>query len=321
MFQRHLRLLSCLCLAALAVTVQTATHADAATVCRLAYTAKVHYAPQILALKKGWFSGPGVTVQGVDPGMSAGIAAAEALVSGSADVAVMGDVPAVFALASARPCVLIASYGGGENMHSIIVSASSGINTPRDLIGRRIGVHFGSSTHGAVYRYLQANNIDPAALTLVNVPQSSLVEALISGDIDALAASEPAPSLALDKASGSRLLSTLSGLGNEYPLMLVASRDFADAHPEVIRMLVAGTRKAVDYINADPEASGSEVGTVTGTPVRLEQSTLRRLTWQVRLDQGILESLEQTAEFLHKTGRLKQVLDIRKAARMEFVNK
>ncbi len=258
-------------------------------------------------------------MQAVDLGMSAGIAAAEALVSGSADVAVMGDVPAVFALASARPCVLITSYGGGETMHSIIVSATSGINTPGDLIGRRIGVHFGSSTHGAVYRYLQANNIDPASLTLVNVPQNSLVEALISGDIDALAASEPTPSLALDKVSGSRLLSTLGGLGNEYPLMLVASKDFADAHPEVTRVLITGTRKAVDFINADPETAGSELSTVTGTPVKLEQNTLSRLTWQVRLDQDILKSLEQTAAFLHKTGRLKHVPDIRKAARMDFM--
>lgn len=71
---------------------------SAETTCRLAYTAKVQYAPQILALKKGWLSAPGVEFKAIDLGMSTGIAAAEAVVSGSADVAVMGDVPAIIAL-------------------------------------------------------------------------------------------------------------------------------------------------------------------------------------------------------------------------------
>ena len=69
-----------------------------AQVCRLAYTAKGYYAPQFLAMRKGWFEADGVKVQEVNLGMSAGVAGAEALVSGSADVAVMGDVPALIAV-------------------------------------------------------------------------------------------------------------------------------------------------------------------------------------------------------------------------------
>ncbi|MDD4701625.1 MAG: hypothetical protein PHI96_05335, partial [Desulfovibrio sp.] len=99
-------------------------------VCRLAYTAKGYYAPQFLALRKGWFEADGVKIKDVNLGMSAGIAGAEALVSGSADVAVMGDVPALIALASNRDCVLIGAYGGGEKMHSIMVSEKSGVTKP-----------------------------------------------------------------------------------------------------------------------------------------------------------------------------------------------
>lgn len=286
--------------------------------CRLAYTAKVHYAPQILALKKGWFAAPGVTVRGIDLGMSAGIAAAEALVSGSADVAAMGDVPAVLALASQQPCILIASYGGGQAMHSIITSRGSGIATASALKGKRIGVQFGSSTHGAVYLYLKARHIDPASVTLVNIPQGNLIEALISNDIDALAASEPTPTLALEKAPGSRLLAVLSGLGNDYPLMLVASKKFADANPNAIKALVDGMRTAVAYINADPGKAGTELSAATGAPAQLETDTLRKLQWGLRMDEGVLSSLEQTAAFLHSLGRLKSVPDIRAMAGPNF---
>lgn len=301
------------------VYVSSADAKSNTVVCRLAYTAKVHYAPQILASRKGWFAAKGVEIRDVKLGMSAGIAGAEALISGSADVAVMGDVPGIIALAGKRDCVLVASYGGGEKMHSIVVGAKSGITKPSDLTGKRLGVMFGSSTHGAVMLYLKKHTIDPARVKLVNIPQKDVIEALMSGSIDALAASDPTPALALAKVKGARELACLSGLDNDYPLVIVASRSFADAHPEAIRAIVAGTRKAVQWIKKDPKAAARELALVTGAPVDLEVASLRKLEWWVKLDDRIIKSLSTTAEFLHSIGKLKQVPDIRAHVRPEFL--
>lgn len=289
------------------------------TVCRLAYTAKGYYAPQFLASRKGWFAAKGVTVQDVPLGMSAGVAGAEALVSGSADVAVMGDVPALIALASNRDCVLIAAYGGGEKMHSIIASGKSGITKPTDLVGKSLGVQFGSSTHGAVYLYLEHNGIDPASVKLVNMPQKDLIEGLQSNSIDALAASEPTPTLALKKVSGAHEVAVLSGLGNDYPLLLVASKAFVDAHPDAIRAIVAGTQKAVDWINTDPDAAGAATAAVTGAPASVEADMFRKMDWKVRLDDQTIDSLNKTAAFLHRIGKLKQIPDVKAHSRPEFL--
>ncbi|MDY0227705.1 MAG: ABC transporter substrate-binding protein [Desulfomicrobium apsheronum] len=293
--------------------------ASDAVVCRLAYTSKGYYAPQFLASRKGWFAAEGVTIQDIKLGMSAGIASAEALVSGSADVAVMGDVPALIALASARDCVLVAAYGGGEKMHSIIVGGRSGISKPADLVGKRLGVQFGSSTHGAVYLYLEHHGIDPIAVQLVNMPQKDLIEGLVSGSIDALAASEPTPTLSQGKVPGSRELACLSGLGNDYPSLIVASREFADAHPEAIRAIVEGTRRAVDWINADPDAAAVETSLVTGAPASLESAMFRKMEWRVRLDEQVFRSLSKTSDFLHRIGKLNRIPDVKRKSRPEFL--
>lgn len=289
----------------------SAATAASPVVCRLAYSSKVHYAPQILASRKGWFAANGVVVQDLKLGMGAGIAAAEALVSGSADVAVMGDVPAIIALASRRDCVLVAAYGGGEKMHSIVVSGTSAISRPADLVGRRLGVQFGSSTHGAVQLYLKRHGIAFSRVNLVNIPQKDLVEALAGGSIDALAASDPTPALSLRKLRGARELACLSGLGNDYPLLMLATRDYARAHPEAIRAVVAGTRRGVNLINRDPVGAARELALVTGVSADQEAASLRRLKWRVTLDERVMGSLAMTAEFLHSIGRLKNIPDIR----------
>ena len=295
-------------------TTQTTT-----VTCKLAYTAKAYYAPQFLASHNGWFAAPGIQIEDVKLGMSAGVAGAEALVSGSADVAVMGDVPALIALASPRKCVLVAAYGGGENMHSIVASAKSGIHSATDLKGKRLGVQFGSSTHGAVYLYLTKNGISPDNVTLVNISQKDLIEALISGSVDAIAASEPTPMMTLRKVSGSNELASLSGLGNNYPLLIVATQAFAESHPDAIRAIVNGTRKSVDWINKDPEAAGKATAIITGTPADVETVTFRKMEWRVRLDDTVMQSLNSTAEFLHKIGKLKTIPNVKALSRPEFL--
>lgn len=280
--------------------------------CRLALTSKIQYAPQLLAFKNNWFEAKDMTFKMVDLGMSTGIAAAEALISGSADAAVMGDVPAIMSIASDFPCQLVCSYGGGEDMHSLIVSEKSGISTVDDLKGKKIGVHFGSSAHGGLQLFLKKHDLDKSA-TLVNTPQKNLIEALASGSVDAILASEPAPSLALEKIAGSKKLSTLSGLGNDYPLMLVVSKKFADKYPQAVAALVNGTRRAIDFIKNDPGEAAEQISAMTGTSAAIEKRGLESLEWKISMGRKTIDSLLQTAEFLEKQGRLKKIPDIRAA--------
>lgn len=104
-----------------------------------------------------------------------------------------------------------------------------------------------------------------------------------------------------------------------YPLLLVASRAFADAHPEAIRAIVAGTRQAVDWINADPEAAGAATAAVTGAPASVEADMFRKMDWKVRLDDQTIDSLNKTAAFLHGIGKLKQIPNVKEHSRPELL--
>lgn len=100
------------------------------------------------------------------------------------------------------------------------------------------------------------------------------------------------PTLALKKVPGAQTVTVLSGHGNDSPLLLVASRAFADVHPDAIRAIVAGTRQAVDWINADPDAAGAATAVVTGAPAAVEAAMFRKMDWKVRLDDQTIDRLK-----------------------------
>ena len=270
---------------------------------RLAYGRKIHYAPQVLAEREGLFQAQGLKVKSLI--VTAGIQSAEALIGAAADVAAMGDAPAVFAVASGRPVSILAAYGGGERMHRIVAAPKSGINGPADLVNRKVAVQRGSSTHGAFLRFLRQNGIDPEKVRIIDLPPNLMPDAMLSGQIEAAVGSEPWPGNILHQVKGSRELTVLSGLGNEFPLVILSARTFAEQHPDMITALLKATSQAVQMINDHPDQSAAKIAEVTGVPPDRELEVLKALEWRLRLDDAVRQSLAQTAAFMKEEGLIR----------------
>ncbi len=248
------------------------TTAAAPTQLRLAYGKKIHYAPQIVALKKGYFTEQGLAVE--PKAVQAGIQAAEALISGSADVAVMGDAPGIIAAASGMPVKIVASYGGGERMHRLVAAPNSGIRSASDLRGRRVAVQMGSSTHGGFLLFLEKQSIVPGDVTLVPLNPRDMPEAMLAGDIDAGVGSEPWPSNIEERVDGSYEVATLSGLGNTYPLVMVVSERYAQEHPDAVTAALKATAQAVDFMHQHPGEAAALIADSTGVPLARERKIM-----------------------------------------------
>ena len=274
---------------------------------RLAYGKKIHYAPQIIAIKRGFFADSGLALEAKV--VQAGIQAAEALTSGSADAAVMGDAPGIIAAASGMPVKIVASYGGGEKMHRLVAGPKSRIRTPADLKGKRVAVQMGSSTHGAFLLFLKKIGLDADDVKLVPLNPSDMPEALLTEQIDAGVGSEPWPSNIEERVEGSYEVATLSGLGNNYPLVMLVTEAYAQEHPEAVVAALRATQKAVDLMHTDPDRAADLISEATGVPAARERKIMDTLDWQVVLDDATVDSLKQTAEFLRSQGKIANPLD------------
>ena len=298
---------------------QPALAADANTgAVRLAYGRKIHYAPQILAIELGYFKESGVKVDAKI--LLAGSQNAEALITGAADVAVMGDVPALMAAASGSPVRIVASYGGGENMHRIVVRPGVRITTAAGLVGKRVAVQHGSSTHGALLLYFEKFGVDPGRVQMIPLRPTDMPDAMATGQIDAAAGSEPWPDNILRRVSGAYPLATLSGLGNSYPLMMLVNRKMAERRKDAVIAMLQATDRAIRFMRDQPEKSAEIIGQVTGVAPERELAVLKRLSWQVALDNGVEASLAKTAAFLTTSGKLGKSPNLREMLNPSFID-
>ena len=312
------QLLALFCMASFLIFCPEAVFGERITSPRLAYGRKIHYAPQIIAMEQRYFLAEGLRVSGQI--LLAGTQCAEALTTGAAEAAAMGDAPAIFAVASGRPVKIVASYGGGENMHRVVVAKGSRIHSPRDLVGKRIAVQFGSSTHGAFLLFCNKEKVDPSKIHLINLRPTDMPEAMASRQIDAAVGSEPWPSNIEARLPGSYELATLSGLGNEYPLMMLVSTAFAESYPDQVVAILRATNRAITLMNEAPERAAHIIAKVTGVPVQRELKVMKTLRWKLRLDTAVQRSLKQTAAFFKQTGKLATIPDFPQVFDDHFLN-
>lgn len=273
--------------------VTGAAAADAPVV-RFAYQDRIGSVIPIVAVDKGFFKEAGLDVKPLQ--FSSGPACAEALFSGSADVAGMGDTTALNMVSRRPDMVMLASHAAGEGRHRIMVRADAPYKKLTDLRGKTIGVKKGTSTYGGLLAALKRDGMGPDAVRLVDLNPSVMATALQAGSIDAFAASEPTPSVAETK--GARTLMDLSGLGNDYPIMLLSNRRYVAANHDTLVKFFAVLAKAQAYATAHPEETVQLMAKVTGLPVAATRVAMSRHVYALRLDDVIIASLAQTGAFL-----------------------
>ncbi len=221
---------------------------------------------------------------------SSGSLTAEALISGNADAATMGDAVAV-TLAARYPetIVLVGIHGGGAQRHRLVGTSA----TPET-----IGVKFGTSTHAALSSWLTYE------ARLIDISPSLQLSALESGEIDALAASEPTPSIAMMHLDEMKDMS-LELPGKIYPLVLVTTRKVLKIKSEQLDHLIDEIRRAEQTLQSPLDSATQELlVNITGLDQEVLSSSLAYHQFKYEPVTEHLEELNILAEFMASQGKI-----------------
>jgi NitT/TauT family transport system substrate-binding protein len=214
----------------------------------MTYIPNVQFAPWYVAQERGYFREEGLEVK-FDYRMD--IDALQLVAAGQLDLAVAGGDQVITARAQGIPVsYLLTLYA--KFPPAIVAKADSGIKSPRDLIGKRIGLPLYGTNLLAIKAILKKAGVAESQVQLVDVGYTQ-IPSLTAGKVDAVvgfANNEPVKLRAAGQAVNviaSWDYLNLVGHG------LVTGEGQLKRSPELLRKMVRATLKGMRYALAEPD--------------------------------------------------------------------
>jgi len=159
------------------------------------------------------------------------------LADGRLEAGLLGDMPTI--MLSMRTDVLIG--GLAKRSATAVVTRDPGVLA--SMQGKRFAYVPGSSAHYTLLQALASVGLGEQSVTLVELAVDEMPAALEQARVDAFAAWEPAPSLALAHNPSARVV--FRGTSSDY---LVLTRRFVESKPEAARHLVAAFARSLEWM-------------------------------------------------------------------------
>lgn len=211
-----------------------------------------------LGKEKGFFKKRDIDLDIIE-GQSGG-ASVQVVANGKADFGI-GISASVVANARGQGAA-IRMIGRSDPVSTIAVLSKKPnvLDTPQSLIGKTIGVPPGTSQAFAWPIFLKVNNLDPAKITVVNVPLAAMRTALLQNKLDGYL-SYSSSQLPLLKAAGEMNAHALEftdfGVRLAPENGIVAHEDTIKNKPDLVRRFMAAATESLQYM-IDHPSEGAE---------------------------------------------------------------
>lgn len=230
-----------------------AAHGAALQPVRLGYQYHLWGAPAVVALKKGYFTAEGLTVE--DRKFASGVDTRNAMVAGAIDIGTVGITPFIVGASRGELAALATVCYAGKTA-LVMVRAGSGIKTIADLRGKRIASQVGSTLDDVFKKQIAPESkLTEKDYQIINVKFSDQVSALAAGSADAMLNLEPFCSIAEDRKIAVPLTDYYKY--DLIPNMLAVNRPFAEKHAETCVAFLRGWLRAVELFGKQPQEAAS----------------------------------------------------------------
>lgn len=293
-------LLVATCALGMAATVSRTLAAEAVTIFS---GTDEHWVPLQVAKAKGYFSDEGldatVTV------FTTGTTATEAFRAGRGDFISAGDLPST-AMWETGEAIGIAPMSSDTDIFGIV--GKKGINSPKDLRGRKVATRVGSTGEFLLYRYLASGGVAPSEVNIIDLAPPDMVVALAHGDIDAFSWLAPFTTRAISSSKDIKLITSAKGFANNR-IILSASRSFHGRHPELLPKVIRAVRRAIDFVRMNPEqATQMWANAVQGDP-KQSLPVVKLIHYDMTFDNAFVSDMNALANFMIAKGALKRPID------------
>ncbi|MCB7135315.1 ABC transporter substrate-binding protein [Cellulosimicrobium marinum] len=211
-----------------------------------------------------------------------------AVVSGSVDFGVTGASSVLSGISQGQDVTVVASSADGGTR----IVASEGVETPEDLVGKKVGYPMGATQEILLKQTLDAAGIDPATdVELVNLPFAEMANAYGSGQIDAFISAEIGPSVAIEAGAHELMSPYETGIGRTN-IVLATTGALVEENPDLVQQVVDTHAAATEHLLADPDAWASGLVEEFGLDEAVVRTAIENIWPRWEIDAAYQATLE-----------------------------
>jgi len=278
--------------------------------------------PWFVALKRGMFKQAGLDIGDIVSGDGGGTTLRNTLATKTP----IGEVATSAVVAAIESGVrLKVIYAATNDLGDMVwgVPANSPLQSARDLVGKTIGyTNPKSASEAALRLVLEAQGIPFNKVKMVSTGGiGGGVTMMSKGAVDTAVI----PSVTLTKSKGA--YKALFRAGDIVPAdtwaVGVTTPEFAAAHPEVIRKVIATRRAAIEWIEANPAAAAPYLAEYLGISIEVAQQLLPQYIRWKYVSKGDFDKrgLDMAVRGLQLIGVSKGTVDLAKFVDQSFLPK
>lgn len=282
---------------------------------RIAYLPIEVDLPLFVAIEKGYFEKRGVTVEPIrfesSPLMGTALLNNEvhAIASIASSVA--------FSIESRDPgrfrIFIVDAESPKQYLSALVTMPKSQIKRVADLRGKRVAIFPGPTASTFFNLVFKKHGLDPKSdMTVVELAASLHVQALVNGQVDALATYEPIATQAVVDHGAVKFLpgAVETEIINPWQagIWLISRRSIED-RPETAKKVVEACYESIDFIRSHPDEAKQALNKFTG--IRPDVAAKTPGVPFTKIGEVDLEALQRHADILQEAGVLSRRIETR----------
>jgi taurine transport system substrate-binding protein len=227
---------------------------------------------------KGWFEealGMRVDFREFDTGAQI----TTAMASGDVQIAyALGTIPLCAAVSQGLDLRMVAISEIYNDAENLVVRLKAGINHPRDLIGKKLAVPYGTTAHYRLLGILNMFDIREDQVQIFDMPGMEMVAAFQRRDIDGGCTWEPTLSRMLEhggKTLVSPLMQVVAGYVT-YGTVSVTGR-FAETQADLLVKFLQVVDRSIRYLRVHPDEAIPLIATKAGLDPKKTEAIVKEM--------------------------------------------
>jgi NitT/TauT family transport system substrate-binding protein len=197
------------------------------------------------------------------------------------------------------PFQIFADMIYADEIQHIVGRKDAGIESPKDIAGKRVGVYNGTQLDYFLDSFLLEHQVSQASLRLLDMTPAEQLKTITSGKIDVAVTWEPYASY-IKQRLGDQAIFLDTKLTYSTLWLAVTLNRYGTKNSDVLTNYLKALHQADTYIEEHPRSAQQLLARRTGVPIAAVEATWNHLDFELSLSERMITLLDEQSRWMQR---------------------